>query len=370
MHWPFCRRICPYCDFTVAKAREVDAGVWSQALTDDLRAMADRYEPRPLRSIYFGGGTPSLIPEAVAADVIAVAIELFGLEEGAELTIEANPDDEDRFDRLKALGFGRLSLGVQSLDDHELRFLGRNHDAFTARAAIDRAVAVFDRVSLDFIYALPQQSLSQWEERLSEICDLGATHLSLYQLTIEPETAFGRAEARGALTPLPEDPAADFYDLTQQVTKGRGLPAYEISSHAAPGDEAVHNALYWDEADWIGVGPGAAGRFGDRAHRFATDAAKRSVAYPSLSQKARIEVTNLSEHDHLLEVLGGGLRPVAGFDTRRLGPSAAGVLHEAQELAEHGLLTIEGGTITVLAKGRLLTDYIAARLASGLSDTS
>ncbi|MEO1042683.1 MAG: radical SAM family heme chaperone HemW [Pseudomonadota bacterium] len=368
MHWPFCRRICPYCDFTVAKARDVDAESWIRALTEDLRLMAERYEIRPLRSIYFGGGTPSLIPERVAAEVIAAAVDLFGLEEGAEITIEANPDDQHRFDTLRSLGFGRLSLGVQSLDDQELEFLGRNHDASSAYLAIDRALMTFDRVSLDFIYALPGQSLNAWEARLSEICALGATHLSLYQLTIEPETAFGHAKARGHLVPMPDDRAADFYEITQDLSFGIGLPAYEVSNHAVPGDEARHNALYWDDADWIGIGPGAAGRFGDRLGRFATDAAKRSVGYPAVSAETRIEVTSLTEHDHLLEVLGGGLRPVTGLHTDRLGPSAAAVLEGAEGLADQGLLTIDGKTIAISDKGRLLTDYIAARLASSFSD--
>ncbi|MEO1658208.1 MAG: radical SAM family heme chaperone HemW [Pseudomonadota bacterium] len=370
VHWPFCRRLCPYCDFTIAKARDVDVAAWTRAFTEDLKRMADLYEPRPLRSVYFGGGTPSLVPEPVAAAVLETAEALFGFEDDAEFTVEANPDDWERFELLKALGFERLSLGIQSLDDEELRFLGRNHDAAAARHATEQALLVFSQVSLDFIYALPEQSLQGWERRLREICALGASHLSLYQLTVEPETAFGRAAKRGTLVPMPDDNAADFYELTQTVTADAGLPAYEISNHANPGHEAKHNALYWDDADWMGIGPGAAGRVGDGAQRLATEAVKRSVDYPSVPTNERIVVTELSEHDHLLEVLGGGLRPVAGLDMSRLGSAARSIMEEAQDLASQAVVTIARDRIIVSEKGRLLTDYVAARLASALPSSS
>ncbi len=370
IHWPFCRRLCPYCDFTIAKVRNVDELAWARALTDDIKRMADVFETRPLRSVYFGGGTPSLIPEAVAEAVLSEASRAFGFEESAEFTVEANPDDAERFLTLRSLGFERLSLGVQSLDDRELQFLGRNHDAAAAHHAIEAALAWFDRVSLDFIYALPEQSSAEWRVRLEEICGLGATHLSLYQLTVEPETAFGRAASRGTLVPMPDDHAADLYELTQEVTEGVGLPAYEVSNHARPGDEAQHNALYWDEADWIGIGPGAAGRGGCAEDRFATDAAQRPVEYPALAPQQRITVSPMTEHDHLLEVLGGGLRPTAGLDVRRLGPAWDAAAKEARNLADHGLVTIDKDRIVVTKKGRLLTDYIASRLASSLPDSS
>lgn len=370
VHWPFCRRLCPYCDFTIAKARDVDEVAWARAFTDDIRRMADIFERRPLRSVYFGGGTPSLIPASVAEAVLSEASRMFGFEEGAEFTVEANPDDAERFSTLRSLGFERLSLGVQSLDDRELQFLGRNHDADVAYHAIEAALGQFNRVSLDFIYALPDQSSADWRARLEEICALGATHLSLYQLTVEPETAFGRAASRGTLIPMPDDHAADLYELTQEVTEEAGLPAYEISNHARSGDEARHNALYWDDADWIGIGPGAAGRGGGSSDRFATDAAKRPVDYPALASQQRITVSPLTEHEHVLEVLGGGLRPIVGLDVKRIGSARDAVTKEALVLADQGLVTIGHDRIIVTKQGRLLTDYIASRLASSLPDNS
>ncbi|MEM6746998.1 MAG: radical SAM family heme chaperone HemW [Pseudomonadota bacterium] len=370
VHWPFCQRLCPYCDFTIAKAREVDAAAWARALTDDLRRMAALYEPRRLASVYFGGGTPSLMPRSVAAAVIDEAEALFGFEEDAEFTIEANPDDSKRFGVLKTLGFQRLSLGVQSLDDDELRFLGRNHDADAAQRAVDEALMLFPRVSLDFIYALPEQAAGDWEERLRVICGLGATHFSLYQLTVEPQTAFGRAAKRGTLVPMPDDNAADLYEVTQSVTEAAGFPAYETSSHAVPGHEARHNALYWDDADWVGIGPGAAGRWGPAGARFAAEGEKQPVTYPNLPAADRISVSTLTEHDHWLEVLGGGLRPTSGLKLSRLGVAADAVLDAAWGLACDGLVTADEERLVVTARGRLLTDYIAARLASALPESA
>lgn len=367
LHWPYCARICPYCDFTVARNRAVDEGAWTAALTEDLKRFADMTERRPLASVYFGGGTPSLIPPRIAEAVLGEAERLFGFGEGCELTIEANPDDRLSFRSLSALGFGRLSLGVQSLDDAELAFLGRNHDAQEGRLAISEALAVFGEVSLDFIYALPGQDLAAWRRRLVEIVGLGAAHLSLYQLTIEPDTAFGRAAGRGALVPMPDDRAADFYEATDDAAAAAGFPAYEVSNHARPGHEAVHNALYWQSAEWIGLGPGAHGRLGSGSRRIATEGDRRIADYPHKAFAERQQVLPLSLLEHRLEVLAGGLRPVAGLDLARLGSDAGAVRLAARPLIEDGLMRLEAGRLGATPRGRLVLDQLASLLASSVS---
>lgn len=370
VHWPYCAKICPYCDFTVARHRDVDAQVWASALCEDLEYLAGRAEDRPLVSVYFGGGTPSLMPFDVARAVLDKADSLFGINAGAETTFEANPGDEGRYADFRALGFNRLSLGVQSFDDHELRYLGRNHDGAQARVAVDAALAAFERVSLDFIYALPDQSMPVWEQRLAEVLRSGAGHLSLYQLTIEPTTAFGKAAARGELSPLPDDNAADMYDITQQVCTDAGFPAYEVSNHARPGEKAVHNGLYWDDADWLAIGPGAHGRLGPAKARLATEGASTVSLYPSLPVTERVTVGALLPEQHYLEVLASGLRPTAGLDLARLAVHASAVLRAAEPWIHDGLLVHRGGRLAATAAGRLVLDHLAAALAVSVSSTA
>ncbi|GGY37444.1 radical SAM family heme chaperone HemW [Parvularcula lutaonensis] len=368
VHWPYCARICPYCDFTVAKARAVDASGWSRVLMEDLRRLAAMTERRALTSVYFGGGTPSLMPLSVAGAVLEEAERLFGFTDGIELTVEANPDDLSLLEGLAGAGFNRLSLGVQSFDGGELEFLGRIHDGREARAAADTALRLFQRVSLDFIYALPEQSLGDWEKALREAVEVGAGHLSLYQLTIEPDTAFGKAAERGKLVPVTDDRSADFYELTQDVTADLGLPAYEVSNHARAGEEAVHNALYWCDAEWLAIGPGAHGRLGSPEARLATEGMKRISQYTSLTDGERISISSLSLAEHRLEVLSGGLRPVKGLDLARLGSDAEGVLSRAKPLIEQGFLSLGGGYLAASQAGRPLIDQLALLLSEGLAD--
>ena len=367
VHWPFCAQICPYCDFTVARQREVDAAAWQRALCSDLERLARMTRRRPLRSVYFGGGTPSLMPAEVAEAVLLKAEALFGIETGAEITLEANPDDRPRLALFRAVGVNRLSLGVQSFDDAELRFLGRNHDAKDAFSAVDDALALFGAVSLDLIYALPGQELADWERALAAALGLGAQHVSLYQLTIEPGTAFGRKTERGDLAPMPDDRAADLYEVTQYTAGQAGFPAYEVSNHARPGHQAVHNALYWVDADWLAIGPGAHGRLGPPDARLATVGARAPVGYPALGDGARIDIQPLSRTEHRLEVLAGGLRPVAGLDIDRLGGDADAVLAAAERFVECGLMWSEGRRIGASRRGRLLLDHLSAELAASVS---
>ncbi len=367
LHWPYCAKICPYCDFTVAKARAIDEEAWAEVLLDDLRVFSELTEKRALASIYFGGGTPSLMPPRVAEQVLGAAEELFGIEDGAELTVEANPDDLERFGDLRALGFNRLSLGVQSLDDAELQFLGRNHDGREARQAIERAQSVFEQASLDFIYALPDQAPGEWEAKLEDILALGAPHLSLYQLTIEPDTAFGKRAERGQLIPAPDGRMAELYRITQTMTGAAGTPAYEISNHARPGFEARHNGLYWDEAEWIGVGPGAHGRLEKGGVRRATLGLPKPSVYVRTSRNERIETEVLTAGDILVETIASGLRPKAGLDLARLGPAREAVSREAEPLISDGLLRVSGGRLQATEEGALVLDAITSVLVSSLS---
>jgi oxygen-independent coproporphyrinogen-3 oxidase len=263
IHWPYCARICPYCDFNVRRDRgdgteKVDL---ASAIIADLRAHAQITGSRSLASIYFGGGTPSLMDPDDVERMIAVATDLWSAAPGTlEVTLEANPTDVEasRFRAFAAAGVNRLSLGIQSLDDASLKFLGRNHDGGQARRAFEIASGVFDRVSVDLIYALPGQSLAGWTAELREIAALGPEHISAYQLTIEPGTAFFRAAGRGHLEPPGPEVAADLFEGTQKILGQAGFDAYEISNHArSPAARSRHNLIYWRGEDYVGVGPGA-----------------------------------------------------------------------------------------------------------------
>ena len=275
LHWPYCARICPYCDFNVVRDRgrtEEQAGLVA-AMHADLRAQAALLGPRRLVSIFFGGGTPSLMPPEAAGRLIETARALFPTTTPVEVTLEANPTDAEtaRYRAFAEAGVNRLSLGVQSLDDAALRFLGRDHDAESARRAIEAAQAAFGRVSIDLIYARPGQTAEAWRAELAEAIALGPEHVSPYQLTIEPETAFGRAHRRGTLIPPPEDDLESVYDVTQEVLEGAGLPAYEISNHARGlAARSAHNLAVWRGVEYLGVGPGAHGRLNLQGARTAT----------------------------------------------------------------------------------------------------
>jgi len=313
VHWPYCARICPYCDFNIYKNREIDEAHWKTALTRDLRHWAERTKGRKLTSLYFGGGTPSLAPLGVIEAVIDACERLWGFEPDTEITIEANPTDaeQSRFEAFARAGVNRLSLGVQSLRDDALKFLGRDHDAASAKRAIETAQRIFKRTTFDLIYARPGQSLDAWRAELGEALDLGASHLSLYQLTIEPGTAFAKAVAAGRWAPLSADECADQFDLAQEMTAAAGLPAYEVSNHAAPGDQSRHNLIYWRYHDYVGVGPGAHGRLTIDGRRLAAEAPKAPENYLAAGPDAWI-IEDLDEEAQLVERLTMGLRLTEG----------------------------------------------------------
>ncbi len=365
VHWPYCARICPYCDFNIYKNKALDAARWAEMLTRDLELMAARTPNRKLTSLYFGGGTPSLAPLDVIDAVICTCERLWGFEPGPEITIEANPTDAEQshFEALAAAGVNRLSLGVQSLRDDALAFLGRDHDAASARRAIETAQRTFKRTTFDLIYARPGQTLSAWRDELGEALNFGVGHLSLYQLTIEPGTAFAKAVAAGRWAPATEDQCADQFDLAQEMTADAGLPAYEISNHAAQDARSRHNLIYWNYHDYIGVGPGAHGRLSIDGRRLATEAAKTPADY--LSGGADRYVTEvLDETAQLVERLTMGLRLTDGVtlyaddyfyaDERRT--------ERLHALIDDGLVTLDCGRLRATVNGRRVLNAVLYEL--------
>ena len=370
VHWPYCARICPYCDFNVVRDRgrtEEQAGL-AAAILADMEAQATLTGPRRLASIFFGGGTPSLMaPEAVAA-VIDRAKALFLPRGSIEITLEANPTDAEaaRFAALADAGVNRLSMGVQALDDAALAFLGRNHSADEARRAVAVAARAFPRLSIDLIYARPDQTVAGWTAELTEALDLGFEHVSPYQLTIEPTTAFGRAVARGAWTPPDEDLSAALYETTQAVLEGAGFDAYEVSNHAH-GEPArsAHNLHVWRGGDYLGVGPGAHGRLTLDGARTATVAHKGIAAYVAgvaagtpWSEREAQSARDAAEEKVLL-----GLRTVEGVsltDLATLGRTAQ--MAPLAGLVVDGFLTLAAGRVRATAAGRPVLDGVLRAL--------
>lgn len=319
IHWPFCAKKCPYCDFNSHVRESVEFGIWEQALLADMRAEADATSKETLTSIFFGGGTPSLMPPALAAKLIQEAELLWGFAPEIEITLEANPSsvEASNFADLASAGVNRVSLGIQSLHDETLRWLGRLHGATEALNALETAQKSFERVSFDLIYALPNQSREAWESELSRALNFGTSHLSLYQLTIEPSTRFETDVRRGVFTPLEPDHAADLFEVTQALTRGAGLPAYETSNHAKLGEESRHNLTYWRYQDYAGIGPGAHGRRGG----FATTRHKKPENYlRAVSENGHgiAEQRLLQSHEQAIEAMMMGLRLAEGIDLSAL----------------------------------------------------
>ena len=372
VHWPYCARICPYCDFNVYKNRDIDEAAWSAALVRDLELYAERTRGRKLGSLYFGGGTPSLAPVAVIESVIDACARLWGLEAGAEITLEANPTDaeQSRFEAFAGAGVNRLSLGVQSLRDDALKFLGRDHDAASAKRAIDAAQRAFGRVTFDLIYARPGQTLHDWRAELKEALALGARHLSLYQLTIEPGTAFAKAVDKGRWAPADDDLCADMFDAAQEMTQAAGLPAYEISNHAAAGEESRHNLVYWTYGDYVGVGPGAHGRLTEEAAhgRLTEHGARISTEAPPnprdyLAGAPHLE-NPLTEGEATVERLAMGLRLVQGvpFTEADAYFAEAGGYEKLDRLIGDGLITWDGARLAATADGRRILNRVLSEL--------
>jgi oxygen-independent coproporphyrinogen-3 oxidase len=349
----------------------VDVAAWQAALIADMRAEAAVAGGKPLTSIFFGGGTPSLMPPALVAALLAEAEALWRFDPAIEITLEANPSSVEaaNFAGLAAAGVNRVSLGVQSLDDAELRFLGRLHGADEALAALRVAQAQFARVSFDMIYALPGHTPPLWRERLERALDFGTVHMSLYQLTIEPGTRFASDVRRGRLLPLDDDAAAELFDITQEMTGAAGLPAYETSNHARPGEESRHNLAYWRYQDYAGIGPGAHGRRGG----VATVRHKKPENFLAAVAKQGdgiAEARALGIADQAAEALLMGLRLTEGVDlaalSARFGLPHAGLVDEGAlaRLAALGLVWSDGTRIGVAPPGRGVLDALLAELVA------
>ncbi|WP_324075703.1 MAG: radical SAM family heme chaperone HemW [Erythrobacter sp.] len=371
IHWPFCAKKCPYCDFNSHVRERVDVARWQDALIADMRAEAELAGGETLTSIFFGGGTPSLMPPALVGTLLEEAARLWGFDPAIEITLEANPSSVEaaNFAALASAGINRVSLGVQSLDDAELRFLGRLHGAEEALAAIATAQAHFARVSFDMIYAMPGHTLDLWEERLSRALSFGTGHMSLYQLTIEAGTRFASDVRRGRLVPLDDDEAAGLFSITQSLTEAAGLPAYETSNHARSGEEGRHNLAYWRYQDYAGIGPGAHGRRGGLAtvrHKKPENFLKAVSAQGNGIAEAR----PLALAEQATEALLMGLRLAEGLDLAALSQRFAiprdGLVDEAAlaRLRSLGLVWTEGTRIGVAPEGRSLLDALLAEIVA------
>jgi putative oxygen-independent coproporphyrinogen III oxidase len=323
VHWPFCRAKCPYCDFNSHVRADVDHDRWCRALLAELDHFAALTPGRTLDSIFFGGGTPSLMAPATVAAVIERAAERWRCAPDLEVTLEANPTsvEADRFRGFRAAGVNRVSLGVQALADTDLRFLGREHSVAEALAAVELAGSIFRRRSFDLIYARPGQTAEAWKDELGRALAYADGHLSLYQLTIEPGTRFHALVEQGRLKPLDEDAQANLYELTQDLLGAAGLPAYEVSNHARPGQESRHNLVYWRYGDYVGIGPGAHGRLTLRGAKQGTRASRvpeRWLAAVESRGHGEEPRETIGAEAQLVELLMMGLRLAEGVPVRRI----------------------------------------------------
>jgi oxygen-independent coproporphyrinogen-3 oxidase len=362
VHWPFCVSKCPYCDFNSHVREGVDQEAWRQALIADLKHEAALLPGRQLGSIFFGGGTPSLMPPATVAAVLEAAEQAWGFAPDIEITLEANPSSVEaaRFADLAGVGVNRVSLGLQALDDQTLKFLGRAHGVDEGLAALEIAQAEFDRVSFDLIYARPGQSLAEWRAELDRALGFGTGHLSLYQLTIEPGTRFATEAAAGRIIIPDGDFAADLFELTREATVAAGLPAYEISNHARAGQESRHNLTYWRYRDYAGIGPGAHGRRGGVATARWRKPENWLAAVARSGHGIDTEEI-LAPRMRAREALLMGLRLGEGVDLARIEALADGRVVDDNNLARletQGLLAREGRRLRVTDAGMLLLDAI------------
>jgi oxygen-independent coproporphyrinogen-3 oxidase len=371
VHWPFCVSKCPYCDFNSHVRASIDSDAWRAALLSDLAHEAALNGGRRLSSIFFGGGTPSLMPPDIVGALIDAATRHWRPTSDIEITLEANPSSVEaaRFADLAAAGVNRVSLGLQSLENEALHFLGRAHDVREGLAALEVAQSTFGRVNFDLIYARPGQSLADWESELARGLSFGTDHLSLYQLTIEPGTRFATLVAQGKLNPADPDHAADLYEQTQAMTAAAGIPAYEISNHARPGQESRHNLTYWRYGDYVGVGPGAHGRRDGLATLRHRKPENWMTAVERNGHGLQGEEP-LDGRDRAREALLMGLRLAEGVDLDRIArlsglPVDMLVDRDAvARIAGHGMIRQDGQRLRVDPAGMLLLDAILPEIVA------
>ncbi|MGP1253954.1 MAG: radical SAM family heme chaperone HemW [Kiloniellales bacterium] len=373
IHWPFCKSKCPYCDFNSHVRETIDQARWRTALLAELAHYAQETPGREVTSIFFGGGTPSLMDPETAGELIAAVERHWKTAPDLEVTLEANPTSSEagRFAAYAAAGVNRVSLGVQALNDQDLAFLGREHDTAEALKAVALARAEFARVSFDLIYARPGQTAIAWAEELRRALGEGSSHLSLYQLTIEQNTVFHAQARRGELPLADPEIAADLFDATQATLLAEGLPAYEISNHARPGEACRHNLTYWRAGDYLGVGPGAHGRITLEGEKFATRqhrapeiwlATVEQAGHATRARKA------LDRDDRLTELLMMGLRLTEGIDRatfhRELSAEPEALLggQRLQALTDEGYVLLDDRGLRATAAGRVRLDSLLGYL--------
>ncbi|GAB2177818.1 radical SAM family heme chaperone HemW [Dongia sp. agr-C8] len=373
VHWPFCRAKCPYCDFNSHVREAIDQRRWRDALLAELAHYAARTQGRTVTSIFFGGGTPSLMePETTAALIGAVQAH-WARDDDLEITLEANPTSVEigRFRAFREAGVNRVSIGVQALDEQVLKFLGRQHSAGEAIRALEIGRATFPRLSFDLIYARPGQSLAAWADELSTALSLADSHISLYQLTIEPGTAFEQRVARGDFQTLPEEEQATLFDWTASRLERAGMPAYEISNHARPGEESRHNLTYWRYGDYIGVGPGAHGRLTLAGTKFATRQHRAPEAWLEMVEReghATRQRDEVAAPARLQEMVMMGLRLAEGIPAARFVAETGKAIDAALDgkaltrLIEGGFLALEGDRLRATNEGRARLDAVLGAL--------
>jgi putative oxygen-independent coproporphyrinogen III oxidase len=383
VHWPYCEAICPYCDFNVRRQQPIDPARWRAAFAADIAHAAQSFGAGrpPLTSVYFGGGTPALMPPDLVAGVIDIARQTLSLTPDAEVTIEANPTaaETDRFRAFREAGVNRLSLGIQSLRADALAFLGRGHSVSAAKAALARALAVFPHVTFDMIYARPGQGLADWRAELGEALALARDggHVSLYQLTIESGTPFGKRARKGEALAAEEDLAADLYALTQDMGAAAGLPAYEVSNHARPDEESRHNHVYWRYGPYIGTGPGAHGRLSGPTGRAATEAIRDPARWLAAVERQGHGVALREDIDRRVqaeELLFMGLRLATGVTAARFHAVTGRVLSEAlpdaalAPLINEGLVERDEVGLRLTTRGRPVLNAVVAALSDLLPE--
>ena len=376
VHWPYCAAKCPYCDFNSHVRERFSEARWSDAILRELEFAAGMQTDRPqVESVFFGGGTPSLMSGRAVARVLDGIAGLWTIAENVEITLEANPNsvEQERFRDYRAAGVNRVSIGVQALDASALKALGRLHGVEEARDAVRLAQSIFPRSSFDLIYARPHQAPEDWRRELKDALAFGTEHLSLYQLTIEPGTAYATLARQGKLAVPDEDAAAQLYDVTEDVCTAAGLASYEVSNYAKPGAESRHNLVYWRYGDYAGVGPGAHGRLTLEGRRIATEAERLPEKWLAAveargSSLARADISAEAPREHLLM----GLRLAEGIDLAayrerwRVVPSPSRI----GELGDAGLVTIVAGRLSTTARGRLVLNAVIAQLADSLGSAA
>ena len=366
LHWPFCQSKCPYCDFNSHVAAHIDQSRWQSAYLAEIARVGAETKGRVLTSVFFGGGTPSLMNPDLVAAILQKVRDTWTLANDIEITMEANPGSVEagRFAGYRDAGVNRISIGMQALNDTDLRRLGRMHSVAEGKAAYDIARATFDRVSFDLIYARQDQTHAAWRAELAEALAMDPTHLSLYQLTIEDGTVFGTRHSLGQLRGLPdEDVSSDMYLMTQEMCEAAGLPGYEVSNHAKAGQESRHNLIYWRMGDYVGIGPGAHGRLTLNKRRWATEAPKQPGAWLQMVEAGlagETPRTPSSREDHTMEYLLMSLRLAEGSDMARFKAISGYDLPEAKmrDLETSGLVRRDAGQLKTTAEGRLLLNAI------------